>query len=87
MRFKYTNFSRENRFAIGIDLKSKKYFISIPVNIGLVDDQEYYEITEDEFNCFEKNKSYFIELAEKCRNRQNDAHLIYQPGKARGNPT
>jgi hypothetical protein len=87
MRFKYTSFSREHRFAIGIDLESKKYFISIPVNLGLVDDQEYYEINADEFHSFDKNQSYFIALAEKCRNRQNDSHLIYQPGKIRGNPT
>jgi hypothetical protein len=53
MRFNDIYFSREERFSVGIDEELKKFYISIPVNIGLADAEEFYEIEKEEFDKFD----------------------------------
>ena len=86
MRFKDIYFSREERFSIGIDTQLNKYYLSIPVNIGLADAEEFYEIEKEEFDKFETDFEYLKNLAQKCRERKNDDRLFYQPAIIRGEP-
>ena len=85
-RFIYKHFSKEERFSVGIDMETNKYYISIPVNLGLVEDEECYELEKSEFDKFETDFEYLKTLAQKCREHKNDDRLIFQPGKVRGTP-
>ncbi len=86
MRFKTINFSKEERFILGIEVETNRYYIAIPVNLGLVDGLEYYEIEKVEFDKFEQDFEYLKNLAQKCRERKNDGKLLFQPGLVRGTP-
>jgi hypothetical protein len=78
---------KKERFSIGIERDSKKYFLSIPVSNGLVEYEEYYEIDKAEFERFSHSLDPMRETAALCRARKNDARLLQQPGKNRGSPT
>lgn len=86
MRFQDTKFSKIGRFSIGIDNQTGKFYISIPVRNNYVEFEEYYEISADEFKIFSNNLQQAEVLAEKCRDRQEEQRLFYQPSKERGWP-
>lgn len=86
MKFSDTKHSRENRFAIGIEERSGKYYLSIPVGNQLVDYEEYYELTKAEFDQFESDLSQAVAFADDCRKRKKDHLLIQKPGRDRGVP-
>jgi hypothetical protein len=77
---------KKERFSVGIERDSKKYFLSIPVSNGLVEYEEYYEIDEAEFERFSHALDTMRETAALCRERKNDARLLQQPGRNRGCP-
>ncbi|AXK63205.1 MULTISPECIES: hypothetical protein [Burkholderia] len=87
MKFKDIFFSREDRYAIGVELDSGTYYLSIPFVNGMVDYEEYYEITESQAKGFSENKALANEFADKCRNRLMDDSLIIKPGADRGTPS
>lgn len=87
MKFKDTNFSKFGRYSIGIEEKSGKHYISIPVRNNYVDYEEYYEISDNEFEIFSKDIEQAKELANRCRGQIEDIRLLYQPSKERGWPT
>ena len=86
MKSKGTNFSKKDRFEIGIEEDSGKFYLSIPVFNGLVEYEEYYEISADEFKDFSDDLDNAKELVTLCRERKADKRLIQQPGKRRGSP-
>ena len=87
MKFKDIDFSRENRFSIGIEEEAGRYYISFPVTAtGFADYEEYYEISNDEFNCFSSDLDNAIDLLGRCRDRKEDNRLLVKPGKNRGTP-
>lgn len=87
MEFKDVFFSREDRYSIGVELDSGVHYLSIPVSNGLVDYEEYYEITESQADEFSKNTILGSEFANKCRNHLVDDKLIIKPGADRGTPS
>lgn len=87
MKYKDKKFSRELRFAIGIEEESGKYFLSIPVkSVMHVDFEEYYEISEAEFNSFMEDLENGAGLANRCREHLEDDRLFEKPkpGEPRG---
>jgi hypothetical protein len=86
MKFDDIYTAHEDRFSIGIERSSGRYYLSIPVSNGLVEYEEYYEIDRflfDRINdCFEDARG----IAKKSRMRLNDEKLIEQPGERRGSP-
>jgi len=42
-------FSREDRYSLGVDLDSGRYFASIPVSNGVVDYEEYFALTDEQY--------------------------------------
>ena len=87
MNFEDTFFYSKNRFSIGIEKESGKYYLSIPVSNGIVDYEEYYEISEDEFKSFKNDPTSAEYFVDRCRNRQQDNLLILAPGANRGIPS
>lgn len=81
-----TYFSRENRYSIGVERMSGRYYASIPVSNGIVDYEEYYELTSDQYNEFLRNSTAAIRFVEACRRHEHDDLLLQQPGSNRGTP-
>lgn len=76
--------SREHRFSIGVLGVTGEKYLSIPVTNQRVDDEEYYRIDDAMFNRFAANPLDALPFVERCRQRQEDFHLILQPGTDRG---
>ena len=86
MKFDDRYFSREDRYSLGVEATSGRNYASIPVSNGLVDYEEYYEITSDQFDEFLADRSAAIEFVESCRRHEQDDLLIQKPGSNRGTP-
>ena len=84
MKFVNSYINRELQFAIGQEIKSGRYYLSIPVSNRLVDYEEYYEIQKALHNSCPANMGDLTQLAEKCRAHQHDEWLILKPGSDRG---
>lgn len=86
MKFEDTYFSKEDRYSLGIESTSGRHYVSIPVSNGIVDYEEYYEITPDEYQQFLSDKAAAVEFVESCRRHERDDRLIQKPGSNRGTP-
>jgi hypothetical protein len=86
MKFDDTFFSREGRYSIGVESISGRYYASIPVSNGIVDYEEYYELTRDQYDEFLHSSAAAIEFIKPCRRREHDDLLLQRPGKNRGTP-
>lgn len=86
MRFDDTYFSREDRYSIGVESTSGRYYVSIPVSNGIVDYEEYYEVDQGQYDTFLRDRSAAIEFVESCRRHKRDGLLIQKPGSNRGTP-
>ena len=84
MTFVDAFFSREHRYALGIEEQSGRAYLSIPVSTGPVDYEEYYELAPDEYERFLGDPAAAIAFAGSCRLRLRDDLLILQPGWNRG---
>lgn len=73
-------------FCLGVETHSTKFFLSIPVGNALVDYEEYYEISPEQFKLFQLNNDAARDFAELCTNRKIDNLLILLPGADRGSP-
>lgn len=86
MRFDDLFIFKKEQFSIGQEADSGKFYLSIPVSNGLVEYEEYYELTQEEFERFSAALTEMREMAELCRSRNNDDRLIMKPGSKRGSP-
>lgn len=84
MKFNDVFVSREDRFSIGVEEQSGRYYVSIPVSNGMVDYEEYYEIDKAQFGLYQADMQAALEFVKRCRNRESDDLLIVKPGKNRG---
>lgn len=75
---------KEERFSIGIEEQTGKYYLSIPVSNSTVDYEEYYEINKDEFNLYRSDIDAAMKFVKQCRNHESDDRIIIKPGKDRG---
>jgi hypothetical protein len=72
------------RFSLGIDQNSGQYYFSIPVSNRLVDYEEYYEVTELEYQDLMSDGAFAIRFAADCRANRLDVRLMTKPGMDRG---
>lgn len=86
MTFDDTYFSREDRYSLGVESESGRYYASLPVSNGIVDYEEYYELTPDEYDHLLHDRNAAIEFIEACRRRAHDDLLMQKPGRNRGTP-
>jgi hypothetical protein len=85
-RFDETFTSREQRYSVGNDPKVGGRYLSISVGNGIIDYDEQYGISAEQFRLFSENATAAIEFVEGCRHREHDDQLIYQPSTNRGTP-
>jgi hypothetical protein len=86
VKFRDSFFSREDRYSLGIEQDSGRNYVSIPVSNGLVDYEEYYAITSDQYERFLVDNVAAVDFVETCRRREQDALLMQKPGTNRGTP-
>jgi len=84
MKFKDVAVNRDERYALGIEQDSGKYYVSIPVSNGMVDYEEYYEFDKATFDQYRADLGSARDFVERCRRRQEDDKLIVKPGRNRG---
>jgi hypothetical protein len=86
MKFEDTFFSRDDRYSLGVESTSGRNYASIPVSNGIVDYEEYYEVTPTQYKEFLNNRDAAVEFVESCRRHERDDLLLQQPGSNRGTP-
>ena len=86
MKFDDTFFSRDGRYSIGVESTSGRYYVSIPVSNGIVDYEEDYELSQDQYDNFLNDSAAAIEFVEAYRRREHDDLLLQRPGTNRGTP-
>jgi len=79
--------NRLDRFSVGLEQASGKYYVAIPVRNDFVDYEEYYEISAEQFDAFRHDAAAALAFVAACRNRSEDARLMVKPGRLRGWPT
>jgi len=77
-------FDRENRYSLGVDEESGRHYASIPVSNGVVDYEEYYELSAGQYVRFLSDPAAAIVFVDECRRRERDDLLLVQPGANRG---
>lgn len=85
-RFNIIETNSSGRYSIGVDTSQNIHFLAIPVANRLVDYEEYYSLSQDEYENFLADDAAASSFAEQCRRREMDARLILQPGSDRGAP-
>jgi len=79
-------FSRELRYSLGVDEESGRHFASLPVSNGVVDYEEYYELTDELYVRLLADPAAAVAFVEECRRHEHDDLLMQQPGSNRGTP-
>lgn len=79
-------FSRENRYVLGIEQVSDRPYLGIPVSNRMVDYEEGYWLTRDQYEQFAEQPDVAAAFAEECRRREHDDLLTLKPGRDRGTP-
>jgi hypothetical protein len=86
LKFEDVLVCREERFSLGVEADSGRYYLSIPVANGMVDYEEYYEIDRAAFERYRVEPASAQGFVERCRNREADDLLMLKPGRDRGVP-
>ncbi|TDV58971.1 hypothetical protein [Pseudomonas sp. LP_7_YM] len=84
MEFTDIYFNREERFSLGIEETSGKFYVSFPVRNDMIEYEEYYEIDRAQFDLFQKDLNAALGFVTRCRHRELDELLIQKPGSRRG---
>ena len=84
MKFTDTLVQRDERFALGLEETTGKFYLSIPVSNGLVDYEEYYELDRAAYERYLADPKAALPFVQRCRAREEDARLIVKPGSNRG---
>lgn len=79
-------FSRENRYSLGVDELSGRHYASLPVSIGVVDYEEYYELSDNEYARFTADPIGAVAFIGECLRHEHDELLMQKPGWNRGIP-
>jgi hypothetical protein len=78
--------SRDNLYSLGVDELSGRHYASLPVTIGVVDYEEYYELTDEQYARFVADTVAALAFIEECRRHEHDELLLQKPGWNRGTP-
>lgn len=84
MKFEDKYVSVENRYSLGIEVESETLYLSVPVTNGIVDYEEYYKLSEKEFESFSEHPNLAATFADECRKQEHDERLMQKPGWNRG---
>lgn len=84
MKFNDVVVYKAERFSVGIEEESGRYYVSFPVRNDFVEYEEYYEIDRTQFEQFQQDGAAALAFVSQCRNREKDELLIVKPGRLRG---
>ncbi len=84
MNFKDIIISKKERFSIGLEEDSGKFYISIPVSNSLVDYEEYYKIDKSIYENYPDNIEKIKKLVKMYKKQEKDEDLFLMPGSNRG---
>ena len=89
MRHHDTYFSKEHRYALGQDLDSGSFYASFPVAAQVIDYEEYYKLTDEQYAEFLADPVAALTFVTRCRLQQpeTDVLLLQKPGWNRGIPS
>ncbi|MDP9028206.1 MAG: hypothetical protein M3N46_11780 [Actinomycetota bacterium] len=79
-------FSREHRYALGVDRESGRHYASIPVVSGAIDYEEFYLLVDEQYARFIADPDRALAFIEECRRREHEDLLLQKPGWNRGIP-
>jgi hypothetical protein len=85
--FDDTAIDRTERYSIGVERRTGRCYVSIPATNGLVDYEEYFEIDPATYAHFTATPAAALPFVRRCRARQEDPRLLYQPSLRRGSAT
>lgn len=69
-----------------VDTDTGTHFLAIPVTIGVVDYDEYHEISNETFDRYVADPAAALDFAEQCPRREHDELLIVKRDRNRGIP-
>jgi hypothetical protein len=78
--------SRQHLYSLGRDVKLNCNILSIPVSNRLIDYEEYYKLTDEQYHSFIEDENLARQFADECRQHLHDDLLTLQPGTDRGVP-
>lgn len=84
MKFKDVVVNKAERFSIGVEEESGRFYVSFPVRNDFAEYEEYYEIARTRFEQFQQDGAAALAFVSKCRNREKDELLIVKSGRLRG---
>lgn len=84
MKFNDVWVNREERFSMGIEETTGRFYVSFPVSNSWAEYTEYYVIDQASFDLFRKDSDAALAFVMKCRRREMDERLMMQPGTQRG---
>ncbi|KQV96590.1 hypothetical protein [Pelomonas sp. Root1237] len=87
MKFVDTAINKTERYSIGKEVESGRFYLAIPVSNRLVDYEEYYQIDATAHERYPANSTQLGAFADECRARKHDNLLFIPPGKERGYAT
>ena len=79
-------FSRELKYSLGIELESGSHYASFPVTNGIVDYEEYYRLSPEQYELFLADPDVALAFVEEARRHEHDELLLQKPGWNRGVP-
>ena len=86
MKFSDAFSSRDDRYSLGTEVESGRRYVSFPVSNGVVDYEEYYELSPERYELFRADPTAAIVFVEQSRRREHDELLMLKPGWNRGTP-
>jgi hypothetical protein len=75
-----------DRYMVGVEDKTGKYYVGFPVFNGLAEYTEYYEIDQPTFERYRADIESARDFVAACRRHEMDHLLIQKPGRIRGTP-
>ncbi|MFB9308840.1 hypothetical protein ACFFRL_06490 [Agromyces hippuratus] len=65
---------------------SGRQYAAFPVSNGVVDYEEYYELSTERYEQFRADPTAAVVFIEECRRHEHDELLMQKPGRNRGTP-
>lgn len=86
MKVTRTRFDRVERYSLAVVTATQRPCLYIPVTIGVADYNEYYALTDAQYQRILNDPRAAAEFGEECRQREHDDLLLQKPGWDRGTP-
>ena len=83
-RFQNAFVSPEDFYSLGVDTVEGCHYAAFPVSSGIVDYEEYYRLTDEQYALFLGDREAALKFINSCRRQEKDELLLQKPGGNRG---